>query len=255
MKLRPTEKIEGFISYIDERGLTDKAQRVRNLWEFINNINKDTKPLLDKLNVILFTDPATIIADEYFNNLEQIMDITFKIWEEVKFPIQDSLFIRTSSFLNVPNCNFPMTELSLSKSKDEILKGLKVFIKQNKPEQMIFHPRIDNERAKKDLIAFRPKSIAGDIYCEFATGGIYHLRNMETADKYQEFALNNIKIKDIDSRFLPYTKAFKVISGFADTYIKKYLKKLDSSNTPVYEIKCFTINGKYYMNLFDYELI
>jgi hypothetical protein len=248
-----TERIGGFISFLDERGLTGKAQRVRSTESFINDINKQVKDLLDQLDVTLFTDPGTIIASKYFSNLDEIIDTTFKIWDEVNFPLRETLYIRTSGFNPNQNFNYPFYDISIKLPRKEILKNLNDFLDKNKPEQIILHPRIDTELAKKQLIAFRPTSIAGDILCEFGMGGIYHIRNMETAEIYQSFELNKISLEEINPIFLPYAKAFSIISGFADEYIKKYTQSNNPTATPVYELKCFTINNKHYMNLFDYE--
>ena len=129
------------------------------------------------------------------------------------------------------------------------------FIRDYNPDQIILHPRVTEETSRQHLIVLRPTTIPGDIHCELAKGGVLHLRDMETREIYESFNLSEVNLDQIYPQFVPIVKAFAIIAPFADQLSQNLTDQSTAYRTPVYEIKCFQVNGVTYMNLFDYEIL
>jgi hypothetical protein len=258
MAVNSTEKIGGFLSYLDNRGLTDKAIRVRNLWDLIDKVNAKVQQELKSLNIIFFTDPGTIVSNQFFDkdSLEEISLATFKGWDDTNFPFKETFFVRTATFDNTHGYTLPNSFIDIDPSnKLAVVDNLLTFIKETNPDQIIVHPRISVKEAMNgDLIAFRAHSTVENMVCEFGTGGINSIRDIEKAEKFTRFNFNDLNNPNIPNEFKTLAKGFRLIIEFADEYISTYAKRDMSNIFPIYEMKCFLIDGVYYINLFDYEI-
>jgi hypothetical protein len=258
MAVNSTEKIGGFLSYLDNRGLTDKAIRVRNLWDLIDRVNSKVKDELKSLNIIFFTDPGTVVSNKYFDkiSLQDISLATFQGWEDTNFPFKETFFVRTATFDNTHGYTLPNKFIDINPTnKLEIVDDLLAFISEINPDQIIIHPRISvKEALKGNLIAFRANSSVEDMLCEIGTGGINDVRDIEKAEKFSRFRFSELNSLDIPDEFKILAKAFRLIIEFADEYISNYANRDMSNVFPIYEMKCFFIDGVYYINLFDYEI-
>ncbi|MBN1916160.1 hypothetical protein JW796_04210 [Candidatus Dojkabacteria bacterium] len=255
MKISGANKAEGFIEYTDRRGLTDKAIRVLNLCKLIGKVRSKIREEIKKLSVTLITDPALVITDKRLNDLDEAVGKMLESWNKIGFPFQQDILIRTCTFKNIYDFSLPTLFLPVQRDVPEFSKSIrKGLIEINNPEQVIIHPRIKTEDAKKKLIALRVKSLPGSVECEFAKG-VEHIKNAEEAKIRQIFKLSGIDLENINPEFLVFAKAAQIVATATDYYFQYETSTIEPHKSAVYEFKCFSKNGKHTMILFDYEVV
>ncbi|MDQ7020306.1 MAG: hypothetical protein Q9M91_00480 [Candidatus Dojkabacteria bacterium] len=105
--IKPTEKKGTFMSFLDQRGLTEKGGREQRLSEITEKIRNTSKLVLKELNAYFLNDPSTVVSSNNFNKIDEILDQTIDIWEKFNFPFQDMVYIRTAWFNKTIQFNFP----------------------------------------------------------------------------------------------------------------------------------------------------
>ena len=249
MKINPTEKLGNFVSYLDEDGLTEKAYRTKVLQIFIDKINAKIHNILTGIDFRLITDPAVIISPNFYNKIDVIINDSVDHWNKIHFPTKDTMLIRTSSF--DAKYYFPHMETSLSQDISKVIDDVKRFLEQEKPRQIVLHPRIASDVATKQLYALRAKSIPADTHIQIGKGGQRHINKLENADQHYEFDYLK-QPEGLPKDFIIFSRALSIITPVADAIYLQMDKK--SKSLPVYEFKGLITDDGYVLNMLDYEI-
>ncbi len=240
-----------FMTFLDERGLTAKALRVKNLQKFVEDINKLIAPLLEELNTKLITDPATIVAPSHFKELPEIVAANIAYWEKIDFPTRDLLYVRTSGWNST--FYFPNIDIPIDKGLATTLTLLNQFLEKNQPEQIILHPRYSVEVAMTKQFSIRAKATPGDTHILIGRGGTVHINRMEDTLEHFEFSCSKPP-NNLPEEFQQFSRAIEILVPVADSLVSQYSNLVTENNLPVYEFKGIVHNGQFLLNLFDYEI-
>ncbi len=244
---------KGFLCFLDDRGISNKAGRVRNTFDLVDFVNKYTKDILSELRVSLICDPAVILTKskiEYFFR-ENGVGKMVSSWEVVNFPFTDIVFMRGGSFDPDNKFSLPMETLEYLEDKNEFLKKFREILENYAADQIIIHPRVSNQNAKKNLIGVRSQSIGREVYIEFGFGGIAQIRDMKDADYFIDGNIS-LLLSKIDKKYLDLVKAIEIITKSLDKYL---IENINLSKNSVYEFKCFGEENSYIVDFMDYELV
>jgi len=217
----------GYTEFIDDRGLTPKSNKRRSIHENIEKVTKLIAADLEMLGVRLYTNSTTIVSNSLYQDIDQIIEHTYKMWAEVQYPFLEQIYIRTSTFENRYEFSLPSTFVPKYEPKKAASEIAAKMDSLNNPDQILLHPRLSEESLKKKLTVGRFRSYFGTIDGEIGFGNIRDVKELNSADeqyavyvgeemKFELTAGNATKSKVYINKIL---KAVKLILPYLEEYI------------------------------------
>jgi hypothetical protein len=257
---KPLDKF-GYTEFIDERGLTPKSRKRKDMHESLSLVEKEIADLLLELNVKLFTNSSTIVSNSYLDEIEDIVTQTKIMWEEVSYPFLEQVFIRTGTFENRFEFSLPSIHVDNATPK-AIAQDIKInWTKLGNPDQIILHPKLSESSLKDQLGVIRFKSNPYSIEAEVGFGGVRDVRELEIANNIYNCIVKDsiqINIQKEDSKS-PQTndlenilKASKIFIPFIEKLI---VREEHRHKSVVVEFQILKHNGINYLIFTEIEVV
>jgi hypothetical protein len=254
---KPTED-PGYCEFVDEKGLTPKWQKAQNYHRFLSKINSKISSTLDQIKVKIIRNCTTVVSSTYFDQLDDILKFTFKMWDEVNYPLREQLLVRTSFFKDPDGITLPCEEFPIASPihlADRVRKG---FLNKFEPDQIALHPRLSNKSLRQKMTVGRFESAPGEIRAELGFGGIVHIFELNKALNVVQASIDGkliiepIKGKIKNDYVERAMKAAKLFVPFASELFVPEDKRLEHV---IFEFQIIPWEDSLYMIFNDYEIV
>lgn len=250
----------GYMEFVDERGLTDKAMRARKITSQLVDIASKIEGELLQLDTKLIRNCTTVVSESRFKELEQIVEKTLKMWEDAQYPFNDQLLVRSSKFNLLSEFALPYETISIGSPAATADAIRKLLPQLDNPDQILLHPRLSIEELKKHMIAARFQYEAGKIMADIGIRGVDHAYDVEAADFVYEVNALDMSVTTIKGRLSKkHDEICKrlclsavLFSPVAESILVEGEKK---EKTIVYEFRVLEKNGVYFMDFQDFEVV
>lgn len=259
--MQNNKSIFGQLEYLDERGFTKKAQRRINNNAGLEKVNNEIAKLLMQYNVKLVANPSTIVSNTQISKINEIINQSKKLWEEVNYPFKDNALVRTDLWDNKIALNRSALIIKIEETEKMVNRIYENWNKDNFPDQILIHPQISKDRKLIEMTFGQIYYSANNLIGHFGNGGIDLARFIAKADNQFQAKLNStIKIKKYSGEYNEYLNkiilkrlmyAFKLMLPFFNKYIipPKYQHR-DVS----FEFHILKFNNYLYLNYCDFDI-
>jgi len=251
----------GYTEYLDERGLSPKAQRAKAMHQQLQEVDNKIGNLLAELKVKLNRNSTTVISSPYFDQFEEIIANTIQMWQDVEAPFVEEILVRTATFKKILEFSMPLEQIPITTPKDIARKIREILPLLNNPDQIILHPRSSIKNLKENMIVSRFHSRAGSLFAELGFKGIQDVSLLNNADNIFEATLDdsfNIIckqggfIKYSEDTYFNLMKSAKIMTPFIEEIV---VPKEKRHKPIVLEFRNFEKEGWMYMIFNDFEVI
>jgi len=165
--------------YLDKNGHSDKSLTQYENHRNMQRLRELCATSLTCIDVVVTEKPVTVVNKENYNNIEEILQRTFLMWEDVGYWSAQILF-RTGSFSTrqgLLSANFENKNILYDiKQIRELLK------KGGYPDQFLLHPVPSKKIFKEGFYATRCFFVDGICSFELGFGNIEQTWQLEQAD-------------------------------------------------------------------------
>jgi hypothetical protein len=250
----------GQLEYIDERGYTPKASRRRIINDGLTKVSGKVQNFIDSYNVILKTNPATIVTDSHFNELTEILERSFKVWREVNYPFTELLLVRTDLWDRSIALSRPQLEIPFKDIKSAVNTILEEW-QDCFPDQILIHPHPSADIKREKMIFAQIYAKPDMIIGHFGQGNIEQVRFITEADNQFQVKLSSgIEYKKYKGDFnevlnREVVKRFMNASRFFLPFFYKYIIPKESRHRDIsFEFQAIEHEGKLFVIYCDYDL-
>jgi hypothetical protein len=165
--------------YLDENGHSDKSLTQYENHRDMQRLRVLCASSLIGSDVVITEKPVTVVNKEHYNEIEEILERTFLMWQEVGY-WSDQILFRTGSFSTrqgLLSANFENKNIAY------VIKQIRELLKKGGyPDQFLLHPVPPKKIFREGFFATRCFFVDGVCSFELGFGNIEQTWQLEQAD-------------------------------------------------------------------------